>query len=245
MTTADLTSKHTTGIQDIHAVKIKSAAILAVFLLLISGWLSPFVSPASAIDDSPASLFPAPVLPGLGEFVGSVRNGSPDTLVGVYASGVLALPVVQQPANNPAFVSPKPGVLTQFEMASEYGSTGILAHNTLSGEEFTNFKAGQDVVLVFGDGTLKRYRISGTGTYQALSPRSPYSEFIDLEKEGARLSAADLFYKIYAQKGRLVFQTCIEANGDVSWGRLFVIAEPIKENIASLMRFHYWKAVPE
>jgi hypothetical protein len=36
-----------------------------------------------------------------------------------------------------------------------------------------------------------------------------------------------VFTKIYAVKDRLVLQTCIAKDGIDSWGRLFVIAEPV------------------
>jgi hypothetical protein len=32
---------------------------------------------------------------------------------------------------------------------------------------------------------------------------------------------------IYGRRGDLVLQTCIEAQGIDTWGRLFVIAEPV------------------
>jgi hypothetical protein len=75
--------------------------------------------------------------------------------------------------------------------------------------------------------------------YQALSPSSPYSDFLDLDDpNGTRISVETLFYKVYTQNGTLVLQTCIEANGNSSWGRLFVIAVPenlvaIKQNVRS------------
>ena len=40
------------------------------------------------------------------------------------------------------------------------------------------------------------------------------------------MSSAGLFKHMYASKDRLVFQTCIELNGEPSWGRLFIVANP-------------------
>ena len=65
----------------------------------------------------------APVVT-LNEFVAALPAGSANQVAGVYASGVFALPVVQQPAGDAGFVSSQPEVLTQFAMASSYGTTG-------------------------------------------------------------------------------------------------------------------------
>jgi hypothetical protein len=213
-------------------------------LLLAAGWLTPIMSPAGANDVSKAALS-ALQLPNLSEFSSSLLNGSPGTLVGVYADGVMALPVVQQPENNPGFVSSNQGVLTQFRMAGDYGSTGILAHNTLAGADFFNLNIGQEIVLIYGDGTYKNYTITYTDSYQALSPRSPYSSFIELGDSAIQLTAADLFRRIYAQEDRLVFQTCIEAYGDTSWGRLFVIAEPVHQIVQAFIPMSVWRVYPD
>jgi len=40
------------------------------------------------------------------------------------------------------------------------------------------------------------------------------------------LTAEQLFNRVYRGDRHVTFQTCIDANGDISWGRLFVIAIP-------------------
>jgi len=40
------------------------------------------------------------------------------------------------------------------------------------------------------------------------------------------LSAEQMFKRAYAGERHVTFQTCIAANGTVSWGRLFVVAKP-------------------
>lgn len=161
-------------------------------------------------------------------FLSSLPGGRPDQLVGAYAPGAFALPVIQQPAGNPAFVADLADVATQFSMATDYGVIGLLAHNTLAGARFFNLELEDQVVLVQGDGFVQAYVVTEIRRLQALQPYSPYSEFIDIDAPGGRLTAADLFFQIYNTPGRLVLQTCIAANGVDSWGRLFVIAEPVE-----------------
>lgn len=79
---------------------------------------------------------------------------------GVYVPEVLALLVQQQPAGDPGFVSSMEGIVTQFEYAAQSGVTGLIAHNYLSGELFFNLEIGQEVFIVYGDGSVLQY-ISG------------------------------------------------------------------------------------
>jgi hypothetical protein len=163
--------------------------------------------------------------PTLVEFSQSVQNGQPDVLRGVYVANVLVLPVVQQPADRPYHVSNQNGEVTQFAMASRYGSIGLLAHNTLSGKLFFNLAIGQDVQLVYGDGGVKTFEIRQLLQFQALDPESVSSPFRNLDQNKV-ISATEIFNQVYAGGEHLVFQTCIEAEGNVSWGRLFVVAVP-------------------
>lgn len=161
-------------------------------------------------------------------FAASLNGGSPEQLAGVYVAGLFALPVVEQPANDENFVSSDGSVLTRFRTPSRYGVTGILAHNYLSGSLFYQLQPGQEIVLVYGGGNTARYRVAGIHNYQALSPHDVYSDFRDLNGPGGEtLSASALFNRIYTTQGTLVLQTCIEANGEYSWGRMFIIAEPV------------------
>lgn len=176
------------------------------------------------------------VLPNLYNFISSVKNGHPSALTGVYVPGVLAYSVVQQPGADAAFVSTKPGTITQFGMATQYKSIGLLAHDFLAGASFTQLKPGQEVVLVYGDSSLKKYQITEVQRYQALSPSSPSSNFIDLNNN-SKLSAEQLFYRTYGQgKSSLIFQTCISTDKVSSWGRLFVIARPMEQASAPLVQ---------
>lgn len=164
----------------------------------------------------------------LATFASSVAaSGNPDLVAGIFARGLFAAPIVQQPSTAPGFVSTQIDAATQFSMAAQYGTVALLAHNYLLGEQFFSVEQGKILSLVYGDGRAQTYRVKQILQYQALSPDSPYSDFLDLnDPNGAVISVTDLFYKVYTQNGQLVLQTCIEANGDPSWGRLFVIAEP-------------------
>jgi hypothetical protein len=161
--------------------------------------------------------------------VASVSGKDKDQIAGVYVPGVLSVPVLQQPPGYPNFVSTEDNSVTQFGLANKYGAVGLLAHNYLSGQKFLDFRLGDEVVLVYGDGRQSRYKINRIERYQALSSTDAYSTFVDAnDLDGRRLTSTDVFHRIYASPNRLVFQTCLEANGDPSWGRLFVIAEPVE-----------------
>jgi hypothetical protein len=162
------------------------------------------------------------------EFNKSVQNGEADVLRGVYVPEVLALPVIQQPADKPYYVSNRDGQVTQFSIASQYGNTGLLAHNTLSGKLFSQLAIGQEVRLVYGDGRVEYFVIAQILRFQALQPESVSSSFRNLDRNET-LTAGQMFNRAYLGESRAVFQTCIAAEGNPSWGRLFVIAVPGEE----------------
>lgn len=164
--------------------------------------------------------------PTLSEFASGLKSSAENQVVGIYARDLFALPVVQQPAGYPGFVSNQPDQLTQFALASDYGSTGMLAHNTLAGAQFSKLEIGYYLTVIYGDGQMAYYEIKAVEKYQALQPSSPYSNFKDLANPDTTITAEDLFYHVYESSDRLVLQTCIESNGNDSWGRLFIIAEP-------------------
>jgi hypothetical protein len=175
-------------------------------------------------------------LPTLYTFISAVKNGASGMLTGVYVPGVLAYPVVQQVGSDAAYVSSQPETITQFRMAAQYNTVGLLAHDFLAGASFSNLKAGQEVVLIYGDSSLKKYQITEIQRYQALTPTSPYSNFVDLTNN-AKLSAEQLFLRTYGQgKSTLVFQTCISTDKVSSWGRLFVVARPVEVASAPLLQ---------
>jgi len=197
-----------------------SARTRIIFSILLSAIfvLSPLPAQASAKAD----------VPPLDEFVEEVVNGESDVLRGVYIPDVLADPVALQPEENPAYVSSREDTLTQFEMASHYGSTGLLAHNYRAGKDFSLLETGQLIYLIYGDGRIESFIVVQFMRFRALRPNSVTSNFVDLDN-GERLSAPMLFLEVYDKPGYVIMQTCINAFGNNSWGRLFVIAEPYDE----------------
>lgn len=163
----------------------------------------------------------------LTEFVASMSADGRASLKGVYVADKFQLPVAYQPSGNPGYVTSAPDTVTYFSTASSYGSIGLIAHNHLAGSEFFEVKVNDEICLVYGNGSIQRYVVTEIREYQALSPTSPYSSFINLADTGRTVSYRDLFFDTYGVGGRLVMQTCI-ANGNYdSWGRLFIIAIPV------------------
>lgn len=193
-----------------------------VFLVTLTVLLVPFFPVhASLLPDTTETA----VVPAFGDFVASVQDGQ--ALVrGVYVPDVLTLPVVQQPAGDAGYVSDLPGAATQFRFAAQFDVVGLLAHNYLAGAIFSELAAGHEVRIVYGDGRVDYYVVSKIYRFQALSPDSPTSNFVDLDS-GEFYTAAQLFGLVYQGGDHVTFQTCIWRDGNASWGRLFVIALPV------------------
>jgi hypothetical protein len=163
----------------------------------------------------------------LSEFSNAVQDGK-NLVRGVYVDDLMALRVMQQPNGNNGFVSTVAGVATQFRLAEKYGTIGLLAHNYAAGIHYSKVKIQDTITIVYGDGTMKKFVVTSIVKYQALSPNSATSSFVDLAS-GDTVSATKLFETIYTGKPHLVLQTCIAVDQELSWGRLFVIAEPLEE----------------
>ena len=153
---------------------------------------------------------------------GSPAPGEPRLL---QLSGRGPLAIVQQPINDPWFVSNGEGQVTEFRMAADLGTIGLLAHEDKAGRYFFDLVPGQEVRLIYGNGITEQFIVTRIERYQALQPNSQFSLFRNLETNEL-ISANDLFLRMYSGERRVVFQTCIEANGNVNWGRLFVVAYP-------------------
>ena len=102
---------------------------------------------------------------------------------------------------------------------------GLLAANYPSGRFFSELTVGQEVRLVYGDGKVEYFVGAKILRYQALEPNSQLSSFRNLDQPVV-LSAEEMFKRVHAGEPHVTFQTCIAANGTVSWGRLFVVAKP-------------------
>jgi len=190
---------------------------ISLFVLIVLAF------PAHAVwADSPAV---TTALPNLSSFASSIQNGEGKVIRGAYADGLFALPILQQPGNNAAFVSTVDNTLTQFGMASQFGNVGLLAHNYLSGQFFFQLTIGMVIQLVYGDGRIETYQVTHIYRYRATSPNSVSSDFVDLDTQKT-LTASQLFTNVYKGSRHVTFQTCITQDGNSSWGRYFVIAEP-------------------
>ncbi len=212
--------------------------IVLYFLLILANFLTP-LQYLPVTGTAVADTHPEASLPHLSDFITSVTNGKSNQLVGVYVPDLMAFPVVQQPSDQAGYVSAEDGVLTQFAMASDYGSIGLLAHNQLAGSRFDKADINQIVVLIYGDGSTRLYHIYAIQRYQALNPNDPRSSFIGLEDNNT-YSAEEVFYKTYGVgEQNLILQTCIAADGEDSWGRLFLMAHPLeKQDILLLTSFN-------
>jgi hypothetical protein len=200
--------------------------------LLFVAFVSIFFNPISALAMGNGTV----PLPNFNDFSKTVQNGKADILSGVYVQNVMALPVVQQPAGNAGYVSTNDGQVTQFAMASQFGNIGLLAHNYLSGNTFSQLAVGQEVRLVYGDGKVEYFIVKEVLQYQALQPNSPWSSFRDF-KDNTELTAEQMFKRVYAGDRHVTFQTCIFADGISSWGRLFVVAVPKTDFSADELRW--------
>jgi hypothetical protein len=200
-------------------IHIHRTPLYTIFFLAILTSLFFNPAPAIALGDGDATL------PDFTEFSKTVRNNEPGALRGVYVPDVLAFPVIQQPAGNAGYVSPSDGEITQFGMAAQFENVGLLAHNHLSGRFFSRLAIGQEVRLVYGDGRVEYFVVTQILQYQAFQPTSQYSTFRDLSND-EKLTAEQVFRKVYTGARHVTFQTCIAGPGSASWGRLFVIAIP-------------------
>lgn len=188
--------------------------ILSIFIIVI---LAFGILPAANVQAAAHSV-------SLEDFSLSLKKSDSSHLVGVFVKDIMALTVVQQASTYS--VSTKSGTVTQFGLASNYGSIGLLAHNYLSGSSFSKLGSGTEITLIYGDGSTKKYKVTTIKKYQALSPSDPFSNFINLDNPDAPLSSSEVVDETYGS-GELVLQTCISKNSISAWGRLFIIASAI------------------
>lgn len=152
-------------------------------------------------------------------------------LRGVTIRNAENFPVVQQPPGETNYVSKNDGEVTQFSSAEKFGNIGLLAHNYLAGRSFSKIKVGQEIHLAYSDGSTENFIVMEILRYKALDPKSPYSSFQNLDDEDEILTVGQMFDRAYQGGHHVTFQTCIAAGGDSSWGRLFIIASPVRENM--------------
>jgi hypothetical protein len=134
--------------------------------------------------------------------------------------------VIQQPKGNAGYVSTETDKLTQFSLASKYGSQGFLAHNYLAGATFQHLVVGSQITVTYADGHQMTYEVQEIRHLQAIKPNNLTTSFFDLDNDNIKLTAKQVFMETYGVRGNLVLQTCIAKDKELSWGRLFIIATP-------------------
>lgn len=203
------------------AVKPIHSISLSIFIAILCLSLLPSVNAHALMDSSNTTS-----QPDLENFVQQVKRGGSGELSGIYIPNILANRIVQQPSGDSEFISSWDNIVTQFGLASKLGSTGLIAHNYLAGKSFALLQPGQEIDLVYGDGRTVTFIVSDVLQFQALEGASTSSTFMDISNNSIHTSS-DLFTEIYNRPGMLVLQTCITADDNPSWGRLFIIAKPI------------------
>jgi hypothetical protein len=190
---------------------------------IADGWAAP-ADPALVGRERPPSLEADP--PGIPELLtdSDQRDSQPAWLDLPAAS---ALKVVQQPADDPVYVSYELGTVTQFSLPAKYGTTALLAHNVASGALFSSLRLSDVATVRYPDGKSRIYRIQQIRRFRTVHPNDPRSDFVDLDQGGPALSVVEVFRQLFTEPGRLVLQTCIAAGGNSSWGIQFAVAMPV------------------
>jgi hypothetical protein len=210
-----------------HSVRITRVTRRAIFLLVMFLTLWPGTALARPADAGPRNEVagPRPDSPMVGP---SWMPGETETSVvkSVHVQHLFDLAVVQQPEGEDAYIADVAYQATQFSLAREFGSIGLLAHNGLGGRWFSQLAPGETVLLAYTDGRTEDFVVTRVLRYQAVVPEDPATPLKDLATNEI-LSGEQAFAQAYGGQRHLVFQTCIYRAGDWSWGRLFVIAAPV------------------
>jgi hypothetical protein len=159
-------------------------------------------------------------------FIGEVFNGQAGEVRGVHVDGVFSLPVFQQPDGDIAYVSDNLGEVTEFQSAARNNVIGLLAHNFLSGDLFYNLELGHEVIIVYGDGAIRRYQVYEFQQFERLDRVDLRSDFIELET-GLTLTSDEVFSRFYRGQHKVTFQTCLKRYGISNWGLQFAVAAPL------------------
>jgi len=196
--------------------RTRTLTLVCTLLILISNYPQPVVIPSTTNNKITKKRF--------------YKKISVPTALAEWVSvaGLFSLPIMQQPEDNPIYVANKSNILTQFQRATQNGVTGLLAHNLLSGKEFSKLQIGQKISITYTDHNVRNYRVSSIYHYQKLDPSNLFSNLIDLNS-GRELSSSEIFNQFYHGRHHVTLQTCLEEDGRLDWGLLFVVALPISQ----------------
>jgi hypothetical protein len=95
------------------------------------------------------------------------------------------------------------------------------------GQKFYEVEIGEYIAIIYGDGDVRRYEVTGIYQFQKLNLGSLTSDFIDLlTKE--QVTSTQIFNRFYTGTDQVTLQTCLERDGQPSWGLTFFVAEPVQ-----------------
>ena len=134
-------------------------------------------------------------------------------------------PIVQQPSGNYWYVSKKENVVTQFSLAN---NVTLMAHNYLAGEQFLDLDVGDTIYLMTKDG-LMVYSVYDIDYYETIS----YTRYRDLETDKVS-TIYEIVEKHYSNTS-LTLQTCLEKDGDWTWGITFLSARRVSTKSPALL----------
>ncbi len=110
-------------------------------------------------------------------------------------------------------------VPTDDKTIAKFVDNVYIAHNHLAGQYFDN-----NVEITYANGSISEYQESETIILQAIDPYDISKGYTD----GERIyTSDDIHYQIFS-KG-IVFATCYNKDGQVGWGRKFIIMKPVKD----------------
>jgi hypothetical protein len=162
---------------------------------------------------------------GLEQLLDQLSNDGGSYSGGIYAPGVFAFPIISQPEDDNLYVSVKRNLVTMFSAAAANGVTGLLAHNFLAGALFYDLEIGQEIWVVESEQKLRGYQITNIDQFQKIED-DENDIFVDLETNH-EMNGSEVFDRFYTGEPHLILQTCLEGEGDPSWGLTFIVAEPI------------------
>lgn len=111
----------------------------------------------------------------------------------------------------------------QYRDVTQWKSIGLIAHNYSVGDSFFELSPGMEVQITFNNGENETFTVYNVMLFQATNPNSFRYPFIS--SEGDEIQVKDLITIAY-KPGELTFQTCIAAEGSMTWGLFFVQAKP-------------------
>jgi hypothetical protein len=93
-----------------------------------------------------------------------------------------------------------------------------IAHNSLAGRYFTD-----NAVITYSNGEAKEYHAIETIILQAIDPYDPATKYTD----GTYVyTSDDIHYRIFSRG--VVFATCYDKDGQIGWGRKFIVMEELE-----------------